>query len=93
MNNYNNIQFIKTTTPGPYDVPLKIVKDKPEGISFEIEIDDAIHIFEVNKKEIISSFPSENLDTLLLEISTAAMSTLYSKICAVMKSEENKFML
>lgn len=93
MNNYNNIQFIKTTTPGPYDVPLKIVKEKPETISFEIEIDDAIHIFEVAKKEIVTSFPSEDLDTLLLEISGSAMSSLYSKICAVMKSEENRFIL
>jgi hypothetical protein len=93
MNKEQYIQFIKTSTPGPYDVPLKVVNVKNESISFEIEIDNVIHTFEISRKNIISDIPSEDLETRLVEIDSTAMSSLYSKICSVMKSEENRFML
>jgi hypothetical protein len=93
MNKEQYIQFIKTSTPGPYDVPLKVVNVKNESISFEIEIDNVIHTFEISRKDIISDIPSEDLETRLVEIDSTAMSSLYSKICSVMKSEENRFML
>lgn len=93
MTNKQYIQFIKTSTPGPYDVPLKIVDVKDQSISFEIEIDNTIHTFQINRKDIVSDFPSEDLEVVIVEINKDSMSSLYSKICSVMKSEENRFIL
>lgn len=93
MSDYKFIQFIKTSTPGPYEVPLKVAAMGRDSISFEIEIDDMIHVFDVKKKDIISDLPSESLEERLIEISPSAMSSLYSKICGVIKSEDNRFIL
>lgn len=93
MSDYKFIQFIRTSTPGPYEVPLKVASIGKDRISFEIEIDDMIHVFDVKKKDIISDLPSENLEERLLEISPTAMSQLYSNICGLIKSEDNRFIL
>ena len=94
MNNINYIEFIRTSTPGPYGIPLKVVDNNESEILFEIEIDDTIHSFSIKREDVISGIVSpDQRDLMFVEIGVESMSKLYGKISAVIKSEKNQFML
>ena len=73
------IEFMRTSVPGPYGIPLKVIEQSDEEILIEIEIDD------------IASPIDEDL--LFVEITPDAMSKLYGKISSVVKSEANPYIL
>lgn len=94
MNNVKYIEFMRTSTPGPYGIPLTVINHNENEIMFEIEIDNTIHGFSIPKTEIVSSIvsPGQN-DLYFVEITPSTMSSLYEKITAVVRSEENTFIL
>jgi hypothetical protein len=94
MNKMSYVEFIRTSTPGPYGIPLKVVEQDEKVILFEIEIDDVRHSFSIGTNDILNNIASPEQDGLyLLEISPESMAKLYSKISNVVKSEKNQFIL
>ncbi len=94
MNKMRQIEFIRTSTPGPYGIPLNVVDQNENEILFEIEIDGIIHSFSVKMSDVMNTIAApEQSDLFFIEISPDAMAKLYSKISAVVKSEKNQFIL
>lgn len=97
MNNPSYIEFVRTETPGPYGIPLKISSWGEDEIMFDIEIDGITHSFPLKRKNIeqsVISFSEETEDTTLIAcLSVNEMASLYGKISAVVKSEKNQFIL
>lgn len=94
MNKGSYIEFIRTSTPGPYGIPLKTVEQNDKEVLFEIEIDNMIHTFSVKTEDIMNTVASpEREDLFLLDITPDAMARLYGKISAVVRSEKNQFIL
>lgn len=88
------IEFMRTSVPGPYGIPLKVIEQNEKEILIEIEIDEVIHGFPVKVTDITNSIASPiDEDLLFVEITPDAMSKLYGKISAVVKSESNPFVL
>lgn len=88
------IEFMRTSVPGPYGIPIKVIEQNEKEMLIEIEIDDVIHGFPVKMADITSSIASpDDEDLLFVEISPDAMSKLYGKISSVIKSEANPFIL
>lgn len=94
MKKANYIEFMRTSTPGPYGIPLKVIEQNEKEILFEIEIDGIVHGFPVKMTDVTNSIASPlDEDLLFVEIEPAAMSKLYGKISAVVKSDSNPFIL
>lgn len=97
MKNPSYIEFVRTETPGPYGIPLKISSWKDDEILFDIEIDGITHSFPLKRKSIeqsVTSFSEDSEDTTLIVcLSVDEMASLYGKISAVVKSEKNQFIL
>jgi hypothetical protein len=88
------IEFLRISTPGPYGIPLKVVEDNDNEILFQIEIDDILHTFGIQKSEIVNMISSPDQENLTyLDVSIKSMAKLYSKISAVVHSEKNQFIL
>jgi hypothetical protein len=94
MNKPNYIEFMRTSTPGPYGIPIKVVEQNENEMLIEIEIDDVIHVFPVKMEDVVSSITSPMEENLcFVDIKPDAMSKLYGKISAVVRSENNQFIL
>lgn len=94
MNKMKKIEFVRTSTPGPYGIPLDVVDQNDREILFEIEIDGVTHTFSIDTKDVAyTMFSPEDSDLWFVEIGPDAMARLYGKIAAVMKSEKNVFIL
>jgi len=94
MKTPNYIEFMRTSVPGPYGIPLKVIEQNEKEILIEIEIDDIIHGFPVKVSDITNSIASPiDEDLLFVEITPDAMSKLYGKISSVVKSEANPYIL
>jgi len=88
------IEFLKTSTPGPYGIPLKVIEENEKEILFQIEIDNVFHTFGIKKSDIINFISSpDQQDLTYLDVSVESMARLYSKISAVVTSEKNQFIL
>jgi hypothetical protein len=94
MKKGNSIEFIRTSTPGPYGIPLKVVDANDTEILFEVEIDEAIHTFSIKRSDVMNTIASPDMENLfLLDITPDSMARLYGKISAVVRSEKNQFIL
>lgn len=94
MSKMQYIEFIRTSTPGPYGIPLKVVEQSEKEILFEIEIDNIIHSFSVKAEDVLNTISSpDQSDLCFVEITPDSMAKLYGKITAVVKSEKNQFIL
>lgn len=97
MKNPSYIEFVRTETPGPYGIPLKISSWGEKEILFDIDIDGITHSFPLKRDKIVDSMTSFSDDTeettLVACLSIDDMARLYSKISAVVKSEKNQFII
>lgn len=95
--NFQYLEFIRTDTPGPYGIPLKISNWGKDEILFDIDIDGVTHSFPLKKEHIENSIaaplPNGENNVLYVSISIKEMAKLYSKISSVIKVEKNEFML
>jgi hypothetical protein len=84
------IIFLKSNSPGPYDIPMNVVDENETRYLFEIEIDDAFHSFPILKEDIVSSIslPSED-STIMVELKKEAMEVLYRDIVSMVRSNNN----
>lgn len=95
--NFEYVEFLRTDTPGPYGIPLKISNWGKDEILFDIDIDGVTHSFPLKHKHIENSVGS-NVDEhdgklLYVSVSIDEMAKIYSKISSIIKVEKNDFML
>lgn len=101
MNKFDYIEFMWCDTPGPYNIPLKVSNQTESEILFDIEIDGITHSFPLQRSAIENSIARSCIYetdgttgiVLFVSVSKNEMAKLYSKISAVMKSEDNRFFL
>lgn len=92
LDNFTHVEFLKTSTPGPFGVPLKIVEIKDDRFLLEIEIDSIFHSFPVRSSSIVSVTPEPTDTSLaLVEITENEMADFFRKISTVVKSKKNEF--
>lgn len=88
------VELMRTSTPGPYGIPLKVIEQNDKEILIEIEINDVIHGFPIKVSDVLNSIASPvDEDLMFIEITPDAMSKLYGKISSVVKSEANPYIL